>query len=66
MRGVVGDFRAGSPISRAGDRADILRFGVAPLYTRFVDVWYAVERLGAVLTGGEWQQARHSLRARVT
>jgi len=65
-RGVVGDFRAGSLVGSAQDRADILRFGVAPLYTRFVDVWDAVERLGAVLAGGEWRQARHSLRAGVT
>jgi kynureninase len=65
-RGVVGDFRAGSPVGSAQDRADILRFGVAPLYTRFVDVWDAAERLGAVLVGGEWRQARHSLRAGVT
>jgi len=65
-RGVVGDFRAGSPVGSAQDRADILRFGVAPLYTRFVDVWDAVERLGAVLAGGEWRQARHKLRAGVT
>ena len=65
-RGVVGDFRAGSLVGSAQDRADILRFGVAPLYTRFVDVWDAAERLGAVLAGGEWRQARHSLRAGVT
>jgi kynureninase len=65
-RGVVGDFRAGSPVGSAQDRADILRFGVAPLYTRFVDVWDAAERLGAVLAGGEWRQARHKLRAGVT
>ena len=63
---MVGDFRAGSPSGNDEDRADILRFGVVPLYTRFVDVWDAVERLGTVLADGEWRQARHSLRAEVT
>ena len=63
-RGVVGDFRAGS-----GDTAglpDILRFGVTPLYTRFVDVWDAVEQLRQVMEGGEWQQERFNQRLAVT
>jgi kynureninase len=36
-RGVIGDFRAGQD-----GLPDILRFGVTPLYTRYVDVWDAV------------------------
>jgi kynureninase len=55
-RGVIGDFRA----------PDILRFGFTPLYTRFVDVWDAVDRLEHVLTSGEWQQPRFSVKAAVT
>jgi kynureninase len=55
-RGVIGDFRA----------PDLLRFGFTPLYTRFVDVWDAVERLHAVLTSGEWREPRFAVRAAVT
>ena len=64
-RGVVGDFRAGDP-SHAPSAADILRFGFAPLYVRFVDVWDAVEHLVQVLQGGAWQQARFAQRGAVT
>jgi kynureninase len=55
-RGVIGDFRA----------PDILRFGFTPLYTRFVDVWDAVDRLEQVLTTGEWHDPRYRVRAAVT
>ena len=55
-RGVIGDFRA----------PDILRFGLTPLYTRFVDVWDAVERLSQVLESGEWRQPRFNVRQAVT
>jgi kynureninase len=55
-RGVIGDFRA----------PDILRFGFTPLYTRFVDVWDAVEHLVQVLHSGEWREPRFNQRAAVT
>jgi len=55
-RGVIGDFRA----------PDILRFGFTPLYTRFIDVWDAVEQLVQVLHSGEWREPRFNQRAAVT
>ena len=55
-RGVIGDFRA----------PDILRFGFTPLYTRFTDVWDAVDRLRDVLESGEWREPRFAVRAAVT
>jgi kynureninase len=64
-RGVVGDFREGEK-ARAGGAPDILRFGVTPLYTRFVDVWDAVEQLRLVLESGEWREPRFNRRAAVT
>ena len=41
-RGVIGDFRP----------PDMCRFGLAPLYTRFVDLWDAVERIADVVESG--------------
>jgi kynureninase len=64
-RGVVGDFRAGDKSHPAG-AGDILRFGFTPLYSRFTDVWHAVEHLRQVLEGGEWREARFNQRAAVT
>jgi len=57
-RGVVGDFRAGPP--------DILRFGCAPLYLRFADVWNAVDQLRTVLESGEWRRAEFNRKQAVT
>jgi kynureninase len=53
---VTGDFR--SP--------DLLRFGFAPLYTRFVDAWDAVEALRDVLASGCWREPMYRRRAAVT
>ncbi|MEG2632955.1 MAG: kynureninase, partial [Comamonas sp.] len=53
-RGVIGDFRKGD--GGNGPHKDILRFGFTPLYTRFEDVWNAVEHLRQVLESGEWQK----------
>jgi kynureninase len=60
-RRVVGDFRAGDERT-----PDILRFGFTPLYTRYIDVWDAVEQLVQVMTSGEWHDARFHQRAAVT
>ena len=54
--GVIGDFRA----------PDILRFGFAPLYTRFVDVWNAVDRLVGILDERRWDQPLFRTRRKVT
>ncbi|MBI1233192.1 MAG: kynureninase [Alphaproteobacteria bacterium] len=55
-RGVIGDFRA----------PDILRFGFAPLYNSFEDVWHAVEAIRGVMESGEWRNDRYAQRAAVT
>ncbi len=55
-RGVVGDFRA----------PDILRFGLTPLYQRFIDVWKAVEVLRDILEHRSWDQPEFERRGKVT
>ncbi|HEY4276229.1 MAG TPA: kynureninase [Rhizomicrobium sp.] len=54
--GVIGDFRA----------PDILRFGFAPLYLRYADVWRAADRLRDVLVTGRWNAPQFKVRAPVT
>lgn len=55
-RGVIGDFR----------EPDVLRFGLAPLYLRHVDVWDAVRHLREVLRTRAWDRPEHRARAAVT
>jgi len=55
-RGVIGDFRA----------SDALRLGFAPLYTRFVDVWRAVETIRDVVDSASWDQPAYRASAAVT
>lgn len=55
-RGVVGDFRA----------PDVCRFGFAPLYLRYVDVWDAVAALRDVVEAGAHLEDRFAQRAAVT
>lgn len=55
-RGVVADYR----------EPRILRFGITPLYMRFVDVFDAVEHLAQVVANDEWTDPTYAERAAVT
>jgi kynureninase len=55
-RGVIGDFR----------NPDLMRFGLAPLYNRYVDVWDAVEVLRDVLGSGAFERPEYGTRLAVT
>jgi kynureninase len=55
-RGVIGDYR----------EPHVLRFGCTPLYTRYVDVWDAVETLRDVLANETWRAAEFAQRTAVT
>lgn len=55
-QGVVGDFRD----------PDILRFGFAPLYNSYVDVWTIVQRLQSVMRDNLWDRKEYRQRAAVT
>ncbi len=55
-RDVIGDFRA----------PDLMRFGFAPLTTRFEDVVAAVTTLAEVIDGEAYRDARYAIRKAVT
>jgi kynureninase len=43
-----------------------MRFGMAPLYVRHVDVWDAVTVLGDVMRSGAWREPGFAERRTVT
>jgi kynureninase len=53
---VIGDFRA----------PDVMRFGVSPLFVRYVDVWDAMDALERVLETRAWDKPEFKKRAAVT
>jgi kynureninase len=54
--GVIGDFRA----------PDILRFGFAPLYVRYADVWDAAMLLKRIMQQETWREPAYQTRTAVT
>ena len=55
-RGVIGDFRA----------PNLIRFGFAPLYNSFAEIWRAADILAELLDTAKWDQAHFHERSRVT
>ncbi|WP_153101006.1 kynureninase [Paraburkholderia hayleyella] len=55
-RGVIGDYR----------EPHGMRFGFTPLYTRFVDIWDAVDALYHVLASETWRAPEFAVRGNVT
>lgn len=55
-RGFIGDYR----------EPGILRFGFAPLYVRYIDVWNCVECLVEAMETGAWDKPEFTVRKAVT
>jgi kynureninase len=55
-RNIIGDFRA----------PDILRFGFAPLYVRYCDIWDMVENLEEIMRRNLWNLPEYQAKAAVT
>ncbi len=55
-RGIIPDFRA----------PDAMRFGLAPLYVRFVDVWDAMDQLADIVGTRAWDRPEFHARSKVT
>jgi len=54
--GVIADFRA----------PDVLRFGFAPLYLGYQDIWNAIAELSEVMKGKTYLKEKYSSMAKVT
>ncbi|MGK0720966.1 kynureninase [Leucobacter sp. W1478] len=54
--GVIGDYR----------EPEVLRFGIAPLYVGYADIWDAVESLRRVLDEERWRAPEFQVRGAVT
>jgi kynureninase len=55
-RNVIGDFRA----------PDILRFGFAPLYVRYIDIWDTIATLKDIIQSGAWDTEAFRTKKSVT
>ena len=55
-RGIVVDFRA----------PDIIRFGFAPLYNSYQDLWDTAQAVQQILDNGEWDREEFKQRSTVT
>ncbi|MEE9196460.1 MAG: kynureninase [Alphaproteobacteria bacterium] len=55
-KGVIGDYRD----------PEVMRFGITPLYLRFIDLWHAVRHLRRIMEKETWRRPEFSERHPVT